>query len=111
MNKQTTRQRLLLYFAIVILATGITWALQAQNKPKEAPKTYSVTLSLNQWQSVINGLEAVKSAVKTSNMPANQATYISDSIILTYQMEFSRQIQFQVTEENKKDSLVKPKKN
>lgn len=102
----------ILAIATLSLVIGLTWALKAQQKQNETPKSYSVTLSLDQWRTILNGLEAIKSAVKTSNMPANQATFISDSLLLTYQVEFNQQIQSQLNAEQKqKDTLVKPKKN
>lgn len=98
-----------LAIAVFILAVGITYALRAQQKPKEPPKSYTVTLSIDEWQSILRGLEAVKSAVKTSNMPANQATFISDSLLLTYQIEFNRQIQAQLNAEQKQKDSTKTK--
>lgn len=94
-------KRLSLFFAIILLVSATTWVLKAQTKPKEAPKSYEVKLSLDQWQLVLNGLEVIKNAVKTSNMPASQATYLSDSIIVLYQSEFSRQLQQQLADEKK----------
>jgi len=104
-------KRLVLFLAIIVAASCITWALKAQTKPKETPKTYHVSLSIDQWQSILNGLEAVKNAVKTSNMSAAQATFISDSIIILYQNEFSRQIQQQIVAEKatKPDTTNKKK--
>lgn len=104
------------YSGILLMAVCITWAVKAQVKQKEAPKTYSISLTLDQWQSVFNGLESVKNAVKTSNMPASQATFISDSLISLYQNEFGRQIQMQLAAEKSKlevskDSTNKNKKN
>lgn len=103
-------KRLVLSLGIIVAASCITWALNAQTKPKEAPKTYHVNLTMDQWKYVLNGLEVIKNAVKTSNMPAAQATYISDSIIIMYQNEFGRQIQQQLAAEQKpKDSTIKKK--
>lgn len=108
-------KRLVLFLGITIAISAITWVLKAQTKPKEAPKTYHVTLTIDQWQAVMNGLESIKNAVKTSNMPAAQSTFISDSLISTYQNEFGRQIQGQLAAEQnpnpgvKKDT-TKPKK-
>lgn len=92
---------------IILLASTITWALKAQTKPKEAPRAYHVTLTIDQWQAVMNGLESIKNAVKTSNMPAAQSTFISDSLISIYQNEFGRQIQGQIAAEQKAKTDVK----
>lgn len=111
-----SKVRLFTCFCIILFATGVTWALKAQTKPKEAPKAYHVTLTIDQWQAVFNGLETIKNAVKTSNMPAAQSTFISDSLISTYQNEFGRQIQGQLAAEQKakpevKKDTTKTKKN
>lgn len=107
-------KRLLLFFGITIAISAITWVLKAQdiNKSghpiiKSTPKSYEVKLTLDQWQAVMNGLESIKNAVKTSNMPAAQSTFISDSLISTYQNEFGRQIQFQLAAEQKAKTEVK----
>lgn len=106
-------KRVVFFLSITIAISAITWALKAQTKPKEA-KTYHVVLTIDQWQSVFNGLESIRNAVKTSNMPAAQSTFISDSLISTYQNEFLRQIQGQLAteklkSETKKDSTSKKK--
>ena len=102
-----------LAIAVLILAVGITFALRAQQKANQTPKSYSVTLSLDQWQLIFNGLESIKTSVKLSNMSARESTFISDSIIATLQNEFGRQIQAQLSADQKqKDSTsVKNKKN
>lgn len=100
-------KRVLLFLGITTSISVITWALKAQTKPKEAPKAYHVTLTIDQWQSVMNGLESIKNAVKTSNMPAAQSTFISDSLISTYQNEFLRQIQGQLSAEQKVKTEIK----
>lgn len=107
--------RVLLFASIFLTAVGATWALNTKTKP-HPPKAYTVTLTMDQWNSVFGGLEAVKNAVKTSSMSAKDATFISDSIITIYQIEFSRQIQQQKAAENikpetKKDTTTKAKKN
>lgn len=101
-------KRLVLFLGIIIAISSITWALNAQTKQKPpAPKAYTVTLSIEQWQAVVNGLESIKNAVKTSNMSAAQSTFISDSLIAPYQNEFGRQIQAQLTAEQKAKTEVK----
>lgn len=100
-------KKLVLFLGITIAISAITWALKAQTKPKEAPKTYHVTLTIDQWQAVMNGLESIKNAVKTSSMPAAQSTFISDSLISTYQNEFLRQIQGQMAAEQKAKPEIK----
>lgn len=105
-------KRVLLFLGIITAASVITGVLNAQSKP--AQKTYKVELTIDQWNSVFNGLESIKNAVKTSNMPAAQSTFISDSLINIYQNEFSRQLNQQLAAEKtkpevKKDSTSKKK--
>lgn len=99
--------RLHVIIGIIVIASVSTWALKAQTKPKEAPKRYHVTLTREQWVSVLNGLEAIKNAVKTSSMTAAQSTFICDSIISLYQTEFDRQVSTQLAAEQKAKPEVK----
>lgn len=108
-------KRLSLFLGITLLASAITWVLKAQDKPKQTPKTYNVSLTKEQWFSVLNGLESIKNTVKVSNMSAIQSTFISDSLIGMYQNEFYRQLNLQFESEKikpevKKDT-TKTKKN
>lgn len=107
-------KRVLLFLGILVAASLITGVLIGRQKPPQPPKTYNVSLTKEQWYSVINGLEAIKSSVKLSNMPASQSTFISDSLIAVYQVEFSRQVNLQLDAEKskteKKDSTTKYKK-
>lgn len=105
-------KRVLLFVSIITGAAFLT--MMAQTKPQNPPKTYNVSLTKEQWYSVLDGLEAIKSSVKLSNMPASQSTYISDSLIAVYQVEFSRQINLQLDAEKAKPDIkkdtTKPKK-
>lgn len=112
-------KRVFLFVSIITGAAFVT--MMAQTKPGPAhtfnlpPKTYNVALTKEQWYSVLNGLEAIKSSVKLSNMPASQSTFISDSLISVYQVEFRRQVNLQLEAEKekpeaKKDSTSKNKK-
>lgn len=105
-------KRVLIFISIITGAACLT--MMAQTKPQSQTKTYNVSLTKEAWYSVLNGLEAIKSTVKMSNMPANQSTYISDSLITVYQVEFSRQINLQLDSEKSKPDVkkdtTKPKK-
>lgn len=109
-------KRSFLFLGTIVLVSIITMHLQAEYKKesRQLPRTYSVTLTNEQWISVLNGLESIKSAVKLSRMPANESTFICDSLILLYQMEFNRQINIQKQSEEKaaqqKKDTSKPKK-
>lgn len=100
-------KRVLLFASTILALSAITWVLKAQDKKSTPPKTYHVTLTIEQWQSIFGGLETIKNAVKTSNMTAIQSTFISDSIITLYQGEFSRQINQQLAAERVKPEVKK----
>lgn len=108
-------KRVLLFLSITVAVSAITWGLNAQNKSKGVlPDKCSVTLTLDQWTSIMNGFETIKASIKTSSMPANQATFLTDSLIALYQNEFTRQINIQISTfekaaQQKKDT-TKPKK-
>jgi len=84
---------------IVLIATTITWFLKAQAPAKKETPKYTVTMSLDEWQSVMNGLEATKNYLKSSNSPARDVTYLSDSIISPIQYRFSSQINLQIQQQ------------
>jgi len=108
---KTTKARALLFISVITIVSGLTWALKAQTR-QQPPKTYSVTLTLDQWQGLINGMEGVKNKLKLSTLPANEVTLINDSLLNLIQGEFVRQIQGQIAVEQKpKDSTNKNKKN
>lgn len=81
-------------------------AFQAKRQP---PKSYTVTLTLDQWNGLINGVENVKNRLKISELPSKDVTLINDSLLTAIQSEFARQINQQLQAENKKDT-TKPKK-
>lgn len=109
------KRRLLLVITVLAGISCITWALRGQQKIPQTQKTYTVTLTPEQWESVLGGLESIKNIVKVSSITAKESTFISDSLIAPYQNEFLRQIKKQIEAERlkpevKKDS-TKPKKN
>lgn len=85
--------------AIILIATSATWVLKAQFPAKKETLKYTVTMSLDEWQSVMNGLEATKNYLKSSNSPARDVTYLSDSIISPIQYRFSSQINLQIQQQ------------
>lgn len=106
-------KKVFIYLHILLASVIITISLQSQTKP-QPPKIYTVSLTSDQWNNVLSGLESIKNAVKVSNMAARESTFISDSLISPYQNEFIRQINKQIEAglpkpEVKKDT-TKPKK-
>lgn len=83
----------------ILIVTGVTLFLKAQKPaPKETPK-YTVTLSVEEWNAVLNGLEATKNYLKTSNSPAKDVTYLGDSILTPIQQRFVAQINLQIQQQ------------
>lgn len=73
-------------------------------------KTYTVTAPIEFWVQITNGIEFTKNNLKTSDLPSKTVTIINDSLFTPFQAEISRQINQQLTTEQKKDT-TKPKKN
>lgn len=70
-----------------------------ERKANQSTPKYTVTMSLDEWQSVMNGLEATKNYLKSSSSPARDVTYLSDSIISPIQYRFSSQINLQIQQQ------------
>lgn len=109
-----TKVRVLLFISVITIVSGLTWVLKAQTKPQSS-KTYTVTLTLDQWSNTINGIEFVKNKLKNSDLPSKEVTYINDSLFSVIQSEFAKQINAQIEAQKpkpevKKDSTAKPKK-
>jgi hypothetical protein len=101
-------RRLLLFTGILITASGITWAFNAKQKPPE--KTYSVTLPLSKWIEITNRLEAVKDVIRQSDVQARQATFVCDSILNPLQLTIGQQVNAQIQQETKKDTVLPKRK-
>ena len=99
-----------LYAGILIGAVGITWALKAQQKV-DPNKVYEVKLTLNEWSNKLQYLDIVKQQLRNSDLPSKQVAFISDSLLTPFQSEITKQIQFQLASEQRRDTTSKPKKN
>jgi hypothetical protein len=115
-------KRILLFLATVVLVSVITLVLKAQSshqmdisyKP-QPPKLYPVSLTIDEWSLKINYLEYVKNSLRKSDLPSKEVALITDSILIPFQATITSQVQAQLAKENaaqqKKDSIVKPKKH
>lgn len=75
-------------------------------------KTYSVSMTLEQWSARVNQLEYIKQQIRQSDLPSKQVALITDSVLSPMQNEISQQVQKQLAQEqsqSKKDS-TRPKK-
>lgn len=97
-----------LYAGILIGAVGITWALKAQQKVED--KKYKVEMTVQEWSIKLQYLDYVKQQLRVSDLPSKQVAFISDSLITPFQTEITKQIQFQLASEQRRDT-TKPKKN
>lgn len=98
-----------LYAGILIGAVGITWALKAQQKVED--KKYKVEMTIQEWSIKLQYLDYVKQQLRVSDLPSKQVAFISDSLITPFQSEITKQIQFQLASEQRRDTTSKPKKN
>ena|SRR5690349_8696802 len=104
-------RRSFLFISILIFISGITWALNAQQKPPE--KKYTVALPLQQWIQVTNELEYIKNQLRQSDLPSKQVAFMSDSLLTPLQSTIGQQVNMQMAAEKpqvKPDSTTKPKK-
>lgn len=92
---------------IVLIATTATWVLKAQFPEKKETPKYTVTMSVDEWQAVLNGMESTKNYLKSSNLPAKDVTFLCDSILSPIQGRFASQINLQIQKEQ--DSTKKKK--
>lgn len=97
-----------LYAGILIGAVGITWALKAQQKVED--KKYKVEMTVQEWSIKLQYLDYVKQQLRQSDLPSKQVAFISDSLLTPFQSEITKQIQFQLASEQRRDT-TKPKKN
>jgi|HubBroStandDraft_3_1064219.scaffolds.fasta_scaffold22737_6 hypothetical protein len=78
--------------AFFILIGIVAW------KKEQAPKTYTVTLSLNQWAAHLKYIANARIVMMQSTMPANVVTSWSDSLSLLSE-EINRQVSQQMQKE------------
>jgi hypothetical protein len=100
-------RRVSLFIGLIIAASGITWAFNTQRKQPE--KTYSVSLSLQKWIQVTNELDYIKAQLRQSDIPSKQVAFMSDSLLTPLQTTIGSQVNAQIQQETKKDT-IKPKK-
>lgn len=98
------------YFIAAYVIIGIplvvsSWTFIPRNQPT---KTYSVSLTTDQWQSRLQTINASKEIMRKSTLPGNVISQYSDSLSVMAQ-EISEQVGAQIQREQKVDS-TKPKK-
>lgn len=86
----------------LVIASVSTFAFIKNDTPK-----YSVVMSVDEWQAVLNGMESTKNYLKSSNLPAKDVTFLCDSILSPIQGRFASQINLQIQKEQ--DSTKKKK--
>lgn len=76
-------------------------------RPKEVPRTYTVTLSIEQWEGALQSLDSANKVLVGSDAPARNVSYVTSkisSLMQAIQMQVGQQMQA----EQKPDS-TKPK--
>jgi len=93
-------------FFIIALASLITFGF----KKVQAPKTYTVSLSVEQWNQVIQIVDSSAILLNESDLPARKVIWASQGLASINQA-IKFQVSAQITAEQKKDSTnaVKPK--
>lgn len=116
-------RRLFLFTGIIAAASGISWALKAQQKTPFSSgsfkigvppvKLYKLELTIEDWSARINQLEYIKIILRQSDLPAKEVALITDSVLIPFQTQITNQINQQLALEKasqlKKDT-TKPKK-
>ena len=108
-------KRALLFIATIVSVSVITLALRAEYKKEHQrpPKLYKVEQSIEWWVRTINAIDAAKTQLKQSDLPAKNVAYLTDSLMIPIQMEITKQVQDQLNAEAKaqqKKDTTKPKK-
>lgn len=94
-------------FKAFVMAAGFVALLAFQTHQQK--KTYTVTAPIEFWVQINNGIEFTKNNLKNSDLPSKTVTIINDSLFVPFQQEVTRQINQQISAEQKKDT-TKPKK-
>lgn len=105
-------KRLITFLGIITAVSFFTFVLNGQVKqlPQIPAKTYTVTLTLEQWQAIMNSMDYAKNTLKISDLKSKDVTYLNDSLFTPIQNVFIQQIQSQIAiETQKKDSTNKKK--
>ena len=82
----------------ILIASVLTLSFIVADEEKK----YKVELPMSQWNKHNNGLNAIGSYLRSTNLPAKDVSYIQDSILTPFQMELSKQISAQLDTLKKK---------
>jgi hypothetical protein len=93
-----------IFLSLLIIGGLSAWIYRNEDKPK----TYSVVLTLDQWNTQLKYIQNAKTIMQKSTMPANIVSDWADSLN-SVANQISLQVGQQLQEEQKKDS-TKPKK-
>lgn len=104
-----SKRRVFLFISVITLASGLTWALKAQTKPKE--KTYTVSLSLQGWVQLTQQLDLVKTQLRQSDLPSKNVAYMTDSLLTPIQALIGQQVNAQLEAEKPKLGVKKDTTN
>lgn len=98
------------YFIAAYVIIGIplvvsSWTFIPRNQPT---KTYSVTLTTDQWQSRLQTINASKEIMRKSTLPGNVISQYSDSLDVISR-DIQEQVGAQIQREQKADSTKSKK--
>jgi hypothetical protein len=103
-------RRVLLFIGIIFLAVIISFDLKVSAQQKPPEKKYSVTLSLQNWIQITNELDYIKSQLRQSDLPSKQVAFMSDSLLTPLQTTIGQQVNAQIQQETKKDTVLPKRK-
>lgn len=103
--------KFILIFIVLFFAVGLM-----SHAPRQAPKTYTLTLPYNEWVKYSNGFQFLAEKLRQSDLPSKEVALITDSLLSPFLTHINTQIPRQIEAEKKADSSANkksetPKKN
>lgn len=98
---------------LFILLISVSLSTRAQVK-NPAPKTYTVILSIDQWEGALQSLDSANKVMIGSDAPARNVSYVTSKLsflVQTIQYQVSQQLQAEqkVAADTTKPATKKPK--
>lgn len=81
-------------------------------KNEQGPKSYSVTLSIEEWQGILNQLDSTRKIILDSDIPTRKTVYATSSLSFltqSIQMQVSQQLAVEQKSDSAKPATKKPK--
>src|SRR5262249_11825319 len=92
-----------LIFVITVVAT-VAFTFRISQQP---PKSYTVTLTLDQWKGVLGAIDSAQKVMVDSDIPVRKVVGINQALAQvsqTFSMQLSAELQKEAEAQKKKDS-------